>query len=61
MSGSNFHKLRRHEDFVFGIAELDVETDRPGRYARAFRRVEEPPSGGNYADYFPANDDSDAE
>jgi len=59
MSASNFHKLRRHDDFVFGIAELDVETDRPGRYAHAFRRGEELRSGGDYADYFPSQDDAE--
>ena len=61
MSAPNFHKLRRHDDFLFAIAEQDIETDRPGRYARAFRRYFEPPTSiGDYADYFPAQDD-DAE
>jgi hypothetical protein len=57
MSATNFHKLRRHDDFIFAIAEQDIETDRSGRYARAFRRIEEPPSDGDYADYFPSQDD----
>ena len=43
MSASNFHKLRRHEDFLFAIAENDIETGRFGRYARAFRRVFDEP------------------
>jgi hypothetical protein len=61
MSGTNFHKLRRHEDFMFAIVDKDIETDRPGRYARAFRRIEEPPTDGDCADYFPVTDDGNTE
>jgi len=58
---SNFHKLRRHEGFVFAITEKDIGTDSPGRYARAFRRqLDEPPSDGDFEDYFPTQDDTEA-
>ena len=57
-----FHKLRRHDDFAFVLSEMDIETDRLGRYARAFRRVEEPPTNADYAAYFHSqDDDTDAE
>jgi len=58
MSASNFHKLRRHDDFVFAITEEGIGTDR--RYARAFRRVtDEPPSTWDYLYYFPSQDDAE--
>jgi hypothetical protein len=61
MNPSNFHKLRQREDFLSAVMEKDIETDRLGRYARAFRRVDEPSSNGDYADYFPSQDDTEAE
>ncbi len=53
MDRSNFHKLRKHEDFSFGIAEKDIEPNRSDRYARAFRRVpEEVGFSGDFEGYF---------
>lgn len=57
---SNFHKLRKHEDFLFGIAERGIEPDRPGGYARAFRCVLEVGDfSGDFKDYFGETDDDD--
>jgi hypothetical protein len=60
MDAANFNKLRKHGDFLEGLAAAGIEVDRPGRYARGFRcELEEPPTDGTFEDYFPTEDDGE--
>ena len=63
MDPSNFGKLRRHPDFVRGIAEAGIEEERRARYAKGFRYADEelPTGEGAYEDYFSVIDDEGSE